>query len=710
MLELKKKTATRETWQCTKCGSTFASNIGKCACEVAKEKKKSRKSTSGATRNIRKSRPTQQGHRRTSQREKTAFLGKLEEYIDKKKAQRNIQKEPDMFPFETIREGQKDFLKDAREAVINGNTLIAHAPTGLGKTAAVLSAVLEYSLPHKKTVFFLTSRQSQHKIAINTLRLIQKRCGTEMVIIDVISKQNMCPNREAKGHYQSFRDYCNLLVKKHRCRYHETYSMPPYEKIANEILHVAKLADICENSGICPHRAAMDMGKYADIIVCDYNYIFSDMLKTMLDRFEIHLDEIIIIVDEAHNLPDRIRQHLSSHLTPFTIKEALREVRRHDRSLERHLQALSSLFENLTREVPMNDEQNIEKGLVVGKIENPPMDILGTQKTFDDVIEGLAHVGNEDVKKGSDRSLALELADFLKGWNNEYESCLRIFQNHESPRLLYKVLDPSVLSSEVFANVHSSILMSGTLYPPKMYGDILGISESRTILKEYTSPFPKENRPVIVTKGLTTAYTKRGPEMYKNFADTIVGITKLVKGNLAVFFPSYKLMSDISRLMQNNIEKRIITEDRNMDKQDKDKIHDLLIRSRKNKGAIILGVMGGSLSEGIDYEGNVLESVIVVGLPLAPPSLETNALKKFYVIKFDEEKGQYYGYINPAMNKVAQAMGRCIRSESDRAVVILMDDRFSWDKYNRCFPRDMEMVFTSTAEILVSRFFSGGNR
>jgi DNA excision repair protein ERCC-2 len=714
MLELKEKTGFREIWQCTKCGATYGTDIGRCGCEVAEEKrgtgtlnsKRTKKMT--ITKGTAAKEPKSIFHR-FSQREKATMLGKLEDYIDEVKDKRSLPEKPDMFPFERIRDGQKEFLQDARSVVENGKHIIAHAPTGIGKTAAALSAALEYSLPHDKQVFFLTSRQSQHKIAINTLRMIRDRCATDIVAIDVISKQDMCPKSEAKGRYQTFREFCEFLVKKHRCEYHENYIMSAYGKLVNDMLHVDELKNICVEFGMCPHRAALDVGKHADIIVCDYNYIFSDMLDTMLDKFEKDLKDIILIVDEAHNLPDRIRQHLSDYLTPFTIKETLKEVKRYDRPLQRHLEGFMSLFDKLARDVPANEEQTIEKELVVGKIEDSLKGGLETSKTFDDFIDRLTLLGKEAAKKGSSRSLSLEMVDFLRGWINEYPSCLRLFQNKDLPKLSYKVLDPSVMSKEIFASVHTSILMSGTLYPTKMYADILGISEAKAILKEYPSPFPKENRPVVVTNELTTAYKKRGPEMYNNIAGSIVGITNHIKGNLAVFFQSYMMLSDISKLMSHNLEKRIIIEDREMSKQDKDKIHNILVKSRKEKGAILLGVMGGSLSEGIDYHENVLESVIVVGLPLAPPSLEVEALQNYYTLKFDEEKGLYYGYINSAMNKVTQALGRCIRSEKDRAVVVLMDERFKWDRYKRCFPKDIDLVVTSSPEMLVSRFFRSGS-
>ena len=709
MLKLKKKSMAREIWQCTKCGATYGTNIDKCGCEIAEEKKRIRTIKSQRIRKKIITKEPKNIPHSFSQKEKTAILGKLEDHIDEIKASRSLPKKLDMFPFERIRDGQKEFLQDARSVVENGKHIIAHAPAGIGKTAAALSATLEYSLPHNKQVFFLTSRQSQHKIAINTLRMIRDRCATDIVAIDVISKQNMCPKSEAKGHYQTFREFCEFLVKKHRCEYHENYIMSAYEKLVNDMLHVDELKSICFESGMCPHRAALDVGKHADIIVCDYNYIFSDMLDTLLGKFEKDLEDIILIVDEAHNLPDRIRQHLSDYLTPFTIKEALKEVKRYDRPLQRHLEGFISLFDKLARDVPVNEEQTIEKALIVGKIEDSLKGSLEASKTFDDFIDRLTLLGKEAAKKGSNRSLSLEMADFLRGWINEYPSCLRLFQNEDLPKLSYKVLDPSVMSKEVFASVYASILMSGTLYPTEMYADILGISENNAILREYTSPFPKENRPVVVTHSLTTAYKKRGPEMYKNIATSIVGITNHIKGNLAVFFQSYQMLSNISKLMSHNLKKRIITEDREMSKQDKDRIHKILVKSRKDKGAILLGVMGGSLSEGIDYHENMLESVIVVGLPLAPPSLEVEALQNFYTQKFDDERGSYYGYINPAMNKVMQALGRCIRSEKDRAVVVLMDDRFKWDRYKRCFPKDVDLIVTSSPEMLVSRFFRGRN-
>ena len=712
MLKLKKKSAFREIWECTKCGATYGTDIGKCGCEIAEERRSTRTAKTKMGKKKTKQKDTTRRESRGvfhtfSQKEKAAVLGKLKDHIDEIKASRSFSETPDIFPFERIREGQKEFLQDARAVVKNGGHIIAHAPTGIGKTAVALSAALEFCLPRNKTVFFLTSKQSQHKIAIDTLRMIKERSRIDLVAVDIISKQDMCPRREAKGHYRAFRELCEFLVRKHKCEYYVNYSQNTYERLVGDIFHVHELRNICAESGMCPHRAALDVGKHADIVVCDYNYIFSDMLDTMLDRFEKGLEEMILVIDEAHNLPDRIRQHLSGYLTPFTIKEAIKEVKRYDRTLPGHLTHLKSLFDELVRDIPVNEEQPVEKTLVVRTIEDSLKGSLDSSKGFQEFIDRLTLAGKETAKKGTGRSLTLETVEFLRGWVGDHPSYLRLFHNDELPRLSYKILDPSVMSKEVFASAHASILMSGTLYPMEMYADILGITEDNARLREYGSPFPKENRPVLVTEKLTTAYRKRGPEMYSSIASSIVDISERVEGNLAVFFQSYQMLFDISNIMSCNLDKRIITEDREMSKQDKDRIHSLLVNSKRDRGAMLLGVMGGSLSEGIDYEDNILESVIVVGLPLAPPSLEIEALQRYYTQKFDEERGLYYGYINPAMNKVLQALGRCIRSEKDRAVVVLMDDRFKWDRYKRCFPEDIEPVVTSSPAILVSRFFKG---
>jgi len=245
-----------------------------------------------------------------------------------------------------------------------------------------------------------------------------------------------------------------------------------------------------------------------------------------------------------------------------------------------------------------------------------------------------------------------------------------------------------VLSGDIFNGVRSSILMSGTLYPGEMYADLLGIPDP--VIKEYESPYPPENRKVVVTDYLTTMYRKRGTRMYQAYANHIVDAARYCPGNIAVFFPSYGLMEKIMERMElMEHDKELIVERRSMTKREREEILNHLEDAKRMGGALLLGVQGGSLSEGVDYRNNLLSVVMVVGLAVAPPNAETEALRRYYDEKFGNGKGWDYVFISPAVNKALQAAGRAIRDAGDRALIVLMDGRFAEDRYVRFLPSTM---------------------
>ncbi|RLI93521.1 MAG: hypothetical protein DRO90_03465, partial [Candidatus Altiarchaeales archaeon] len=175
-----------------------------------------------------------------------------------------------------------------------------------------------------------------------------------------------------------------------------------------------------------------------------------------------------------------------------------------------------------------------------------------------------------------------------------------------------------------------------------------------------------------------------------------------IPGNVAVFFPSYEFMNSVMNFISIS-RKEILVEKKNMKKEDRVELYKRLVAMANKRGCVLFGVQAGSLSEGIDYANNLLNGVIVVGLPLEIPSLEVKSLIEYYDFKF--ERGWDYGYIYPAMNRALQAAGRCIRSETDKGVIVLMDERFRWKNYRKCFPLDFEFIVTETPERYIEKFF-----
>jgi DNA excision repair protein ERCC-2 len=234
-----------------------------------------------------------------------------------------------------------------------------------------------------------------------------------------------------------------------------------------------------------------------------------------------------------------------------------------------------------------------------------------------------------------------------------------------------------------------------------MYADVLGFPEN-TVQKEFPSPFPVENKLCLVVPGVTTKFSERSEAQYKKIAATCASIVNEIKGCSAIFFPSYALRDSVAKYFVDACVKTIFTEDARGTKEERQQ---LLERFAKYKdfGAVLLGVAAGSFGEGVDLPG-VLKSVIVVGIPLDRPDLETQELIKYYDRKF--HRGWDYGYILPAITKTLQNAGRCIRSETDRGVLVFMDDRYALPMYARCFPKDWNPKVALAPVPLVQKFFT----
>lgn len=617
-------------------------------------------------------------------------------------------------------------MEDVKDSVESEKILIAHAPTGIGKTVAVLVPALRYALENEKTVFFLTSKRSQHKIAIDTLWLIKQYAGLNFVAVDITSKQSMCPRATAPMYqefYSLFNEFCKSEQKNKRCRYFTRTDEEALQRIRADVLHVEELCDWCAGRGVCPYKAALEVAERADVVICDYNYLFApDIAERMLEKLEAGLDDLIVIVDEAHNLPDRIRNNLSNTLRMSMITTAAREIRYTDREMYGNLMELEAIFTKLAKKASESKEREIpvERSFLLdemGRVLRRRIEAI----SYDEFVNTLQRIAEEFETNGAvrgstrynrDKEAAqrsiLGVAEFLDSWRTR-ERCVRLFSlaQRENPSLYFKLLDPSVISAPIFAQAHATIMMSGTLCPTEMYADVLGVTPERIrgkeiATREYKSPFPEENRPIVVTKELTTKYTKRGEEMYRKVAGKISEVAQCVNGGMAVFFPSYALLRDISACLPAEISRRAMVERRSMTKEEKNRLYELL---RDTNGGILLAVQGGSFSEGMDYESNTLKAIIVVGLPLSPPTLEVKTIEGFYTGIYGAEKGRLYGYFYPAITKVLQAAGRGIRSEQDRCIIVLMDYRFAQFPYKKCLPPDYKVTFTGRAEALCRRFF-----
>jgi len=615
-----------------------------------------------------------------------------------------------LFPFPAVREGQKQFLTDVAETVNVGGILLAHAPTGIGKTVASIAPALEYALENHKTILFLTPKHTQHTIVIDTLKSINARHRLDVAAVDVIGKRWMCQHNIDDLDSREFNEFCRSKKKDETCEYYNNVrkgkltenAKTVVQEIRKTLMHNEEIVKKCSDRRLCPYEVCIEAGKKANVIICDYFHIFSPRIReAFLGKLEKELEDCILVVDEAHNLPERIRGLLSISLSEYTAKMASKEAAvLGRRNLKEDLEDTEAILKKFSRGMKEGDERFVAKDELMQAIEER------TRISYEDFSASVDSLGDETLKiPGRYRSYARSVYNFLESWRGEDVGYARILKKKKNTSLEYKCLDPALSCKPVFDSAHSAVLMSGTLLPLSMYSNLFGFNPDRVRETKYRSPFPDENKLGLIITGVTTRYTKRSGDMYRRYAEKIARISENVAGNLAVFHPAYHIMDAICReLVRSPLKKPLLMERKEMTKGQKKALYMRLARMKDNGGAILMGVQAGSLSEGVDYAGNMLSAVLIVGLPLEKPNLETQALIDYYDFKF--QRGWDYGYIYPAMNRSLQAAGRCIRSETDKGAILLMDDRFRWANYRKCLPDDFCYKVTETPEEHLRKFFS----
>ena len=612
------------------------------------------------------------------------------------------------FAHEQVRPVQEELIKTIQQAITNKKHVLVHAPTGLGKTAAVLAPTIALALKKNLTIFFLTSRHTQHQIILETLRKIKQKYKLTLESACIIGKKWMCaqPNTETLPSHD-FAEFCKSLRENEQCEFYtntrtKNNGKTPEAQLALKELKVISPIDatqISENAKtqkLCPYEMSLLMAQTAHVIITDYYYLFHPSIReSFLLKINKKLENSIVIVDEGHNLPARARELMTTHLTTWMIRRAIKEAKKfHLESILSFLVELQEVLLNLADPIKNEGERLIKREDFMERIQK--------FSDYEQLIDDLDALADEVRKKQRVSSLG-SIATFLEGWQGADEGFSRILTRaKEGPiiTLSHRCLDPSVVTKEVFDASYASIVMSGTLTPTEMYKDLLGFTEATTA--EFESPFPEENRLAMVIPKTTTKYSMRSEQQFEAIAKYCAEIANEVPGNVAIFFPSYALRDSVAKYFSELCDKTQFLEESRLTKQEKAELLEKF-KSYQKAGAVLLGASSGSFGEGIDLPGDLLKAVIIVGLPLDKPDLETQQLIAYFDQKY--KKGWDYGYILPAITKTMQNAGRCIRTETDRGVIVFLDERYAWPQYLKCFPSEWRLTITIQPKEKIRNFF-----
>lgn len=581
------------------------------------------------------------------------------------KEERNASIKRVEFPFE-YRAGQKDLVTSVYKTILRKKKLFIQAPTGVGKTmATVFPAVKAVGEELGEKIFYLTAKTITRTVAEQAFQTLKEK-GLQMKTVTLTAKEKICfceqteCNPEycpyAKGHYDRVNDAVYDMIT--------TTSDMSRESIEN----------YAKKHHVCPFEMSLDVSLWVDAVICDYNYVFDP--NAHLRRFfaEGKKNGYLFLIDEAHNLVERGREMYSATLIKEDFLSMKRKVKVFYPKLARNLDACNKILLEYKRECEAFKLHESISPFIL-KLMN--------------VLTEMQRILEEDVHQDDEfMEFYFNVRNFLAVYeelDKNYVIYTEMQENGEFKIKLFCV-NPSVNLEQFLSQGNSTIFFSATLLPINYYKKLLSV-ETDDYAIYAKSPFSTENRLLLLGNDVSTKYTMRGEGMYKKYADYISKMIEAKQGNYLAFFPSYRFMEDVLVHFQEKASEnlQLVVQDQNMNEQRREEFLSQFVENRE--GSLIgFCVLGGVFSEGIDLTEESLIGAMIVGTGLPQVCHEREILRQYF--EQTDANGFDFAYLYPGMNKVLQAAGRVIRTENDRGVIALLDERFLGRRYMETFPRE----------------------
>ena len=593
------------------------------------------------------------------------------------------------FPF-TYREGQKEMMGHVYRSIHSEGVLFAQAPTGSGKTiATIFPAIKAIGQGDGERIFYLTAKTVTRTVARDTFSLLEEK-GYRGKTVIITAKDKMCPLEErkcnpkdcpyAKGHFDRINDAIYDLLQ------------------SKDLFDASDILEFAKERMVCPFELNLDLSSWSDNIICDYNYVFDP--NVYLKRFFAEGDrsEGIFLVDESHNLIERGREMYSETL----VKEDFLKIKKYFKVYQG---GITKGLDKCNKDLLLWKRMLEDAFLYVEDMDAFVLHLVNLCNAFERFFEKGIEVEHMDEVL----EFYFKLRNFINltegldarykiyvDYNDKSEFCIHLF-----------CVDPSYQLQQRIDKANSVVFFSATLLPLRYYTKLLCTNETPYAIY-VDSIFPKENRKIFIGRDVTSKYTRRNKDQYKNIASYIYEVTKQKTGNYMIFAPSYSFMENVLEAYTKDfLEDEIILQQNSyMTEEERDAF---LEEFRSDHEASLLGfcVLGGIFSEGIDLTGEHLIGSIVIGTGLPQISNERKIISDYFDLV--DGNGFYYSYLYPGMNKVMQAAGRVIRTMEDRGVIGLLDERFLHSEYQNTFPKEWDDICVATKETagdVVSEFWN----
>ncbi len=595
------------------------------------------------------------------------------------------------FPFPDYRPGQRNMAVNTYNAIRQHTQLLVQAPTGIGKTmAALFPAVKSIGREGVSKVFYLTARTTARSVAEKALETLRAG-GLRIKSLTITAKDKTCFDTEAA---------CNGEECAYALGFHDRIQAAVESLFsANDAFHRTAVETSAESHRVCPFEFSLELARWADVIICDYNYAFDP--RVFLRRFFLEEpDRYVFLIDEAHNLVDRARDMFSAEI----FKKPFLDLRR---SVRDRLPALHKTLGRINRCILSYRKRCEAAG---GEVS----DSMPPEQLYPLLRDCLFKAENwlTQNEPSPFREALLELYFVVSGFIKIYESFDESYvtcMEKEGMDLRVKLfcMNPASQLEAALTRCDAAVFFSATLTPANYFQDLLGCSETAGVLA-LDSPFPEENLCLLTAGRISTRYRDRGKSL-PAVAGSILAAIRPKTGNYLLFFPSYAYLEQVHGILSPHLQEAdMLIQAPGMGEADRECFLGKFSRSGI-KSLIGFVVMGGIFGEGIDLVGERLSGAVVVGVGLPGISFENELIREYFART--NEKGFEYAYMYPGISRVLQAAGRVIRSETDRGVVLLIDERFETPRYRNLLPAHWHphpMGNARQIEFLVENFWKAG--
>jgi DNA excision repair protein ERCC-2 len=627
------------------------------------------------------------------------------------------------FPYPFPRQGQGEMMMQIENAVNTGVNICAEAPNGFGKTCVTLSAILPWVNENSGKVLYCARTHRQLDRVMEEMLEISR--DQDVSGVSFRGRRHMCLNQfvlENADLVAPISEVCGQLKATGRCSYYEKLKKSGnpenlLEDLPKKVLTAPEIVEIAGKQSMCPYEMAKRLAKVVDVVALSYMYVFDPgILEMFIPELGTPPSKMILVQDEAHNVPATALDSASDSLTLRIVRQATREVGDgpyKDATSFEFCRALTRMMLELTGSMRENEEKVVNPSEIIESV----ISIAGlnsNDKILHHIKEHGLEIKKSLLKAGKfPRSSIHRVGDFFLEW-------MRCAQREDFAFLLVNstekgggkrvsldrvALNPTSVTSPILKMVHSSVAISGTISPLDAYSEMLGLG-SDAIKATFQSPFALKNRLGLVVHGLDTSFQNRSNAMYDRIVDHCLAVVRSTPGNTGIFTSSYSIArSLIDSGLEKHLKRKLFIEKPGMKGTDNDRMIEDFKSQGEKGGAVLLGVQGGRNSEGGDFPGPTMESVVVVGVPYAKPTPRMEALIKYYDKAFNQ-KGRDYAYVLPAMTRAVQAAGRPVRRLDDRGAIVLLDQRFATPYLLRFIPswlKETLQVVPDDSEIVAHR-------